>query len=579
MKKTIFTKLFFAFLFIISLLSTLILLYTFNTIRSHYIQNLTNNLQNIGTALLLKVSPLFGESRFDELDGLVKQLGSRIETRITVIDREGIVVADSEEDPAMMENHKFRPEVLQVLQGEVGTSLRFSTTVREEMLYVALPVERQGETGAVLRVSLFLRDINRLLGSLTRNILYCALIIALVSLLGAFVFSRDLSKPIHELNVASHRLAAGDFTARVFLRNRDGELKDLGDSFNAMVEKIRELFTELSLKKDQLNSIISSIQEGLLVFDKNGTIVLSNESFKKIIQESAIEGKYYWEVVRVPQFGELIKKVTEEGKSYVAEELQLQDKFFICSVTFLGFREETVVILYDITEMKHVEKIKKDFVVNVSHELRTPLTAIKGFVETLEESVDEENRHYVDIIRRNTDRLVNIVKDLLVLSELEERGTTLELEAVDLGEMVERIARLFDSRMKEKHIRQLVEIEEAIPPVRVDTFKLEQALINLIDNAVKYTEQGTIAILVKAKDNRVMIEIRDTGIGIPEEHIPRIFERFYVVDKSRSKRLGGTGLGLSIVKHIVLLHNGTMQVTSTPSQGTVFSIMLPINPS
>ena len=415
-------------------------------------------------------------------------------------------------------------------------------------------------------MSLFLKDINSLINSLKRNIFFSALIIALISLLGALIFSRSLSKPISELNAASHKVATGDFNVRVFLKNRD-EIKELGDSFNYMVEKIRELFTELSLKKEQLNSIISSIQEGLLVFDKNGKIILSNDSFKKIIDESDIEGKYYWEAVRVPQFSDLIKKVTGGGRNYVAEELPLQDKCFICSVTFLESREETVVILYDITEMKNVEKIKKDFVVNVSHELRTPLTAIKGFVETLEESVEEENRNYVEIIKRNTDRLINIVEDLLVLSELEEKVTTLELEEVHLKEMIERILKIFEPRMKEKGLRLELQIEDAVPLIMADAFKLEQALINLIDNAVKYTEQGTIAISLKHLDNQVMIEIKDTGIGIPEEHIPRLFERFYVVDKSRSKRLGGTGLGLSIVKHIVLLHNGTLQVKSPPTQG------------
>ena len=379
------------------------------------------------------------------------------------------------------------------------------------------------------------------------------------------------------MNAAAHKVAAGDFNVRVFLKSRD-EIKELGDSFNYMVEKIRELFTELSLKKEQLNSIISSIQEGLLVFDKNGKIILSNDSFKKIIDESDIEDKYYWEAVRVPQFSDLIKKVTEEERNYVAEELPLKDKFFICSVTFLESREETVVILSDITQMKNVEKIKKDFVVNVSHELRTPLTAIKGFVETLEESVEEENRNFVEIIKRNTDRLINIVEDLLVLSELEEKGTTLELEEVHLKEMIERILKIFEPRMKEKGLNLELHVEDALPLIMADAFKLEQALINLIDNAVKYTDQGTIAISLKHLDKQVMIEIKDTGIGIPEEHIPRLFERFYVVDKSRSKRLGGTGLGLSIVKHIVLLHNGTLQVKSLPSQGTTFSISLPTNP-
>ena len=575
MRKSIFVKLFCAYLLVVALLSALILIFSFKTIRNHYIETLTNDLKNLGTSLLLKTTPLFEEKRFEELDGLVKRLGKDINTRITIIDAEGFVVADSEKNPKLMENHKTRPEIFQVLKGRVATSLRFSSTIKEEMLYVALPIEQSGYTLGVLRVSLFLKDINRLLGSLKINIIYSALIIALISLLCALIFARSLSKPIRELSSASRKVASGDFNARVFLKRRD-ELKELADSFNYMTEQIRTLFTQLSHQKEELNSIISSIQEGLLVFDRNGKIVLSNESFKKFIQCSEIEGKFYWEALREPQFGELIKKVRKDKKNYV-EELIVNDKVFLCSTTFLSTREEVVVILYDITEMKNVEKIKKDFVVNVSHELRTPLTAIKGFVETLEEGIDEKNRRYVDIIRRHTDRLINIVKDLLLLSQLEEKGTTLELEEVDLGNLIERILKIFEPRMREKNLKRELKIKDDLPLIKADSFKLEQALINLLDNAINYTERGIITISLKHRDHQVVIEVQDTGIGIPDEHIPRIFERFYVADKSRSKMLGGTGLGLSIVKHILLLHNGTIDVKSTPGEGTTFSITLPIN--
>ena len=562
----------------VAMLSALILVFSFNTIRNHYIETFANDLKNLGTSLLLQTTPLFEEKRFEELDGLVKRLGKDINTRITIIDAEGFVVADSEENPKLMENHKLRPEILQVLKGKVGTSLRFSSTVKEEMLYVALPIERNENIFGVVRVSLFLKDINRLLGSLKINIIYSALIIALISLLCALIFTRSLSKPIRELTRASRKVASGDFDVRVFLKNRD-ELKELADSFNYMTEQIRTLFSQLSRQKEQLNSIISSIQEGLLVCDKHGKIILSNESFKKFIQCSDIEGKFYWEAVREPQFSELVKKVRDEKRNYVFEELLMYEKVFLCSTTFLSSREETVVILYDITEMKNVEKIKKDFVVNVSHELRTPLTAIKGFVETLEEGIDEKNRRYVGIIRRHTDRLINIVKDLLLLSQLEEKGTTLELEEVDLEKLIERILKIFEPRMREKDLKQELTLEDDLPLIKADPFKLEQAFINLIDNAINYTERGIIALSLKYRDHQVVIEVQDTGIGISDEHIPRIFERFYVADKSRSKMLGGTGLGLSIVKHIVLLHNGAIDVKSTPGEGTTFSITLPINPS
>ena len=577
MIKSLFGKLFSAYLLIILFVCLLMLFVSFNSFRNYSITIHTHDLHNLATVLLPQVTPLFLENKGKELDNLVKGLGPGINTRITIVNSDGAVVADSEKDPGLMENHRFRPEILQVLEGEPGTSIRYSSTVKEEMLYVAVPIPGPEKTAGVLRVSLFLADFNKLFSQVQRSIVYSAIGLSLIALLAAFLFSRNAARPVRELSAASRRLASGDFTTRVFIQDA-GEIQDLAASFNYMIDEINKLFSRISDQGDQLRSIISSIQEGLLVFDHKGKITLGNESFKKIVQNGSLEGKFYWEVVRIPRFNELIKKVQEDKVGYRVEELSLHDTTFLCSISYLPEREETVVILSDITAMKRVEGMKKDFVVNVSHELRTPLTAIKGFVDTLEETVDGTNKHYVDIIKRHTDRLVNIVKDLLTLSELEERETTLALEDVNPEELIRRISLLFEARMREKGLVWTWNIEPNISSIKADSFKLEQALINLIDNAMKYTECGSVTLSLKHRNGQVVIEVSDTGIGIPEEHRSRIFERFYVVDKSRSKRLGGTGLGLSIVKHIVLLHNGTIEVHSTPSHGTTFSICLPVNP-
>ncbi len=575
LKQSIFAKIFSGYVLITLLLSFLILLFAFKTIRDYHIRSLADDLKNLGITVRLKIAPLLPQKNFQEIDVLVKQLGNDINTRITVIDAQGVVLADSESDPSLMESHKTRPEISQALQGSAGTSLRYSTTVRKEMLYVAVPIE-QGEIiiGAV-RTSLFLEDINSLLVELKLKIAQVALIILGISLIGAGLFSRSLSRPIRELSAAARRTAARDFSARVFLKNKD-ELKDLADSFNYMNSEISALVTELSSQKDKLKGIISSIQEGLAVFDSEGKIILSNESFERMIQEENVAGRFYWEVLRSPTFGELIKKALREKKNRI-EEIELYDKVFLCSATFLRSRKEVVAIFHDITASKRVEKIKKDFVVNISHELRTPLTAVKGFVETLEEQVDEENLRYVEIIKRHTDRLIYIVQDLLALSELEESGVTLELEDVDMSDVLENVLGIFEQKLQDKGITLKREVEPDLPCLKGDPFKLEQMFINLIDNAINYTEKGSIVISIGRKDNRIMIQVRDTGNGIPEDDLPRIFERFYVVDKSRSRRLGGTGLGLSIVKHIVLLHNGAIDVESKPGTGTIFSISFPLS--
>ena len=574
--RSIFFKIFAGYLLITGALTTSILLFSFKTVRNHHINTLTDNLYNLGTGLNLKITPLLEENQYEKLDSMVKDLGKQIKTRITIIEPGGIVLADSEKNPKLMENHRTRPEIIQALKGKTGKSVRYSTTVKEEMLYVALPMERGGKILGVLRVSLFLKDINRLLNRLKLNLFYIAMIVLVISLLGALVFSRSLSKPIRELSVASRRVASGDFDVRVFLRRRD-ELRDLADNFNYMAGQIKKLFAELSGQKEELNSIISYLQEGLMVVDKGGKIILTNESFEKIVKSNHIDGKFYWEVVRNPKFGELMKKVAYEKRNLV-EEVEFYNRFFLCSATFLKLQEEVVVILHDITEIKNLEKIKKDFVVNASHELRTPLTAIKGFTETLEE-VDEKNQHYLDIIKRHTDRLINIVDDLILLEELEERGTKLELEEVDVKDVVANVLKIFEPKLKEKNLVVKSTADDNLLAIRADPFKLEQLFLNLIDNAIKYTEKGEIRIALKQRDDQIMIEIADTGIGISEEHQPRVFERFYVVDKARSRRFGGTGLGLAIAKHIVLLHNGTIDLESSPGVGTKFKIILPVNPS
>jgi two-component system phosphate regulon sensor histidine kinase PhoR len=472
-----------------------------------------------------------------------------------------------------MENHKTRPEISQALANTVGSFSRYSTTIREDMLYVALPISENGKIIGIVRLSVLLKDLHHLLAMLKKEILKSEVIIIVICLVGAFIFLRSLTRPIKKLTTAFQKVSSGDFETKVYLKRND-EVKQLADSFNLMTDQIKTLFDEVSFQKDNLNSIFASIQEGFAVLDEKGRIILCNESFKKITQDSTANEKLSWEVIRGVTFGELVKKVRETRQN-LSEELELNGKFYLCSATFVASREQIIIVFSDITGAKNMEKIKKDFVVNVSHELRTPLTAIKGFAETLEDEANENTKTYAEVIRRNTDRLINIVQDLSLLSELEEKGRKLESEEVDLQHLADNVIRIFKSRLTEKGLDFQIKVEDGLPNIKGDAFKLEQMLINLLDNAIKYTEKGTIVLALKRKDGAVEIIVEDTGIGIPKEHLTRIFERFYVVDKSRSKKLGGTGLGLSIVKHIVLAHKGTIDVKSSLAKGTTFTINLP----
>ena len=575
MKVSIFARIFGSCVLITVVLSVAIPLLSFKTIRTLYIDVYAENLKNLAITLRPGISALAAQRKFPELDAFVKSLRKQIHARITVIEKDGVVVADSEKDPKTMENHKARPEVVEALSGSLGKSQRFSVTVEEEMLYVALPIENESRIFGAIRLSVFLKQINALLSQIKAAIFWVAFIITIISLIFALIVSRSISSPIKKLVRAANSLSRGDFNTRVFLKEND-ELKELADSFNDMASRMDGLFREISDSNEELHTVISSIQEMLLVFDREEKIKLSNESFKKVTGTDAVEGKFYWEVLRSPEFADLVKKVKTE-KQHSSADVKLNDRIFLCSITFLASTDELVAVFHDITEFKNLEQIKKDFIANMSHEVRTPLTAIKGFVETLETEEEIKNTRYIEIIKRHTDRLMNIVNDLLLLSELEDRGARIELEDVSLQKMVENVSRIFEQRIKEKGLEFTVEATEDVPVIKADPFKLEQMFINLIDNAIKYTEKGEIIVSLHNSPPNVSVAVSDTGIGIPAEHLQRIFERFYVVDKSRSKKLGGTGLGLSIVKHIVLLHNGKIEVESTAGRGTTFTILLPVN--
>jgi len=573
MRNSLFSKVFSGYLVIICILLLFVPFISFKLIRSYYINTLTENLKNIAITTSPQIVAFLDGRHHIELDTFLKNLKDKINARITIIDKEGAVLADSEKDPTTMESHKIRPEVIDALSAGVGKSMRFSITLEEEMLYVALPIEQSSKVLGVVRMSIPLKQINSLLYELQFRIIIAIAIITLLSIAIAFLLSRGLSKPVSTLVQAAKNLAKGDFHTRVYLQ-AGGELKELETSFNEMAGKMEGLFGSLSRRNEELDTIVSSIQEILLVLDKDGRIKLTNESFKKALDNEEVQDKFYWEVMRCPDFSELIKKVMEERKNHI-QEIEFRDKNYLCSVTFLSSKEEMVAVLYDITELKNLEQMKKDFVANMSHELRTPLTAIKGLVETLEEEEEIKNAQYLEIIKRHTDRLMNIVNDLLVLSELEQTGSALVIENVNLVSLAENILKVFEQVAKEKGIQLKLSAGDGPKTIQADPFKLEQMFINLLDNAIKYTEKGKASISLRQEDSKSIIEIQDTGIGIPGSHLPRIFERFYVVDKSRSKKLGGTGLGLSIVKHIVLLHGGTIDLESSLGMGTKFTITLP----
>lgn len=577
MKQRIFLRAFAGYVALSMLAVLVFAFYTLRVARGISHDSLTRGLESAARTALVSVAPLIGQGRSAALDGLTAAVGREGRVRLTVINPGGVVLADSQQDPATMENHSDRPEVAVALNGEVGTSSRFSGTVRRWMIYVAVPVkDAGGGVRGVVRASTYAEELEALSrrgrGSLT---LFASVLLA-ACLLSALLLSRTISSPLRDLAQVVGRFAAGDFGARLHLRRRD-EVKALADSFNAMGERVQSLFEERARRVQELDGIFSSVQQGILVLDRDGRIVRSNKGFEKLAGSLPVEGRTLWEVVRAPRLTEIVQQARVTGHRQ-SEEVEIGDKSVHCTVERMGEREELIVVLNDTSDLRRLEAVKRDFVVNASHELRTPLTSIMGSLEMLQGALRGESARWVETIRRNAERMTAIVKDLLLLSGLEARGAELSADRLDLERLIRDVTGMFAHRAETQGTGLVLDMPSRLPPITADAYLLEQVLVNLIDNALKFTEEGEVRLTCAPEGtDKVRIEVSDTGVGIPEESLSRVFERFYVVDKSRSRKLGGTGLGLAIAKHIVQSHAGTIDVESTVGKGTRFIVLLPLD--
>lgn len=576
-------KQFLRYFFIIVITASLIVFLASREIKKHYLTTLESNLEHQAELVKRMVTDLMTSEDVKEIDALVKVIGKKINTRITIIKKDGMVIGDSEKDPYKMENHSTRPEIIQALQDTVGSKIRYSSTIKENMLYVAIPIKENDKMLGVVRTSSFIPEIKKSLGTINQKIIYTTIVLAIFALLFSILSSRTFTKPIKEIANAAEKIKNGNFATRTFTKRKD-ELGELSNALNEMARELQRLFTNLNLEREELQAILSSMVEGLVVINKDGKIVLSNKQFLDIINvfngKQIIE-KTYWEIFQNIEINNFIKSIFQDGRAKICE-VRLGENIYLVSgcLTSDTIEKKLIIVLHNITEIKQVEKVKADFIANVAHELKTPLTSIKGYTETLEHELVStfaatKQLHFLKIIKRNTDRLINIVSDLLILSNLESNQQSMEIKKVALKEIIADTVKIFDEQLKEKKLTLDINVSQKIPKMNADPFLIEQMLINLIDNAIKYTEKGIITLKVYQISDEIIIQVQDTGIGIPGKDILRIFERFYVVDKSRSREFGGTGLGLSIVKHIVLAHKGKIDVESEIGKGSKFIITFP----
>lgn len=574
MIKKFSSKIFLVLLTVVVLLTTSIIYFSYRTIEQSFYESLIEELTNHNIIISPVAKSYLQENDIIGLRNLINGYSDNINARLTVMDTDGFVLAESKNDSEKMENHSNRPEVIGAIAGEISVAERYSQTLGETMIYVAMPIEDRGKTIGVIRTSFFNSKFNLLMSRLLRDMVSISVVIILVALIIILIFSRNITKPLNQLSLAASRVASGDFNTKVKMRGQD-EISELSLSFNNMTKRIKKLFDKVISQKEELDALIYTIKEGLVLLKKNGQIVLFNEAFKRIAAKTNISGYNIESVLDHPELKKIIK---EAKKKYLPQtkEIEINNNYYLVSSNILSTKDEIVLLFHNITEIKQFEEIKKDFVVNVSHELRTPLTAIKGFVETIEEDIPPDQKYYLSIISRHTDRLIRIVNDLLTLSELEQDRLKLDISSVDMKDMFDYTLKLFEFKLKDKDLVLNYEADDEIPHIDADRYRIEQVLINLLENAIKYTDKGEIDVRLSSNLSHLTFEIGDSGIGIPKEDQSRIFERFYIVDKSRSRRVGGTGLGLSIVKHIIALHHGEIFLESDIGKGTRFTITLPL---
>jgi two-component system, OmpR family, phosphate regulon sensor histidine kinase PhoR len=588
-------KIFLSYLVLVILLSASFYFYSSAELRRFYIANLSERMDR-DAHLLNRLLPL-GQQGAD-FDALCRQLGDDLALRITVIADDGKVLCDSSESSAQMENHAKRPEVAEALQRGLGDATRYSTTVQFEMLYHAFSQDRAGQK-RIVRIAKPLKEVEGAIRANRASVLTGLFLAAAIGLILAWLFSGYLSHRFQRLQQFAAQIAQGSFPEDFFPSRSRDEISLLEQRLDDMGQKIRDNLRQLTTEKEKVDSILRCMIEGVLVLDSKGQVLLINEQARSMFHVSAerdIYGASMLEISRHPEVHKILEEVLnfDFSAQRYSKQVELDDnRWFRVNAGRLrnpqGDPLGSILVFHDVTDLKRFESMRSDFVANVSHELRTPLTAIRGYVETLLDtppSEPEDSRQFLRIIDRHSERLSRLTEDLLTLSDLESGNIQLTIQSLDANQLIQRVLEVFWDRAAKKKIKLNQRPEPDLPKLLGDTDRLQQLFINLVDNAIKYTPDGgavtlTAARIVQVNGTQPMVEIvvTDTGPGIPDKDLPRITERFYRVDKARSRDLGGTGLGLAIVKHIAQAHHGELEIESVIGSGTNVRVRLPAAPS
>ena len=528
------------------------------------------------------------------IDSLCKNLGEQIQTRITVILHSGEVIGDSFARVETMENHRKRPEIKAALSGEKSMAVRYSPTLDKNMMYLALPIVYNRSEFAVIRTAVSISDIDAKIEAMRNSIALVLVLTTMAAALASLYVSRRITKPVEQMRQGAQAFSKGNLTNRLSYPDTE-ELSQLAGAMNFMASELNKKIMDVRNRSRELEAVHTSMEEGVIAINGQEQIITINKAAAKIFDFSpeTLKTKHVLEVARNYDLQVFIKKALATAEPVEDDIVIDADERMVLNIHSTALydthdkRMGTLIIFRDITRIRLLETMHKDFAANVSHELKTPLTTIKGFIETLlqmtadssgapdQESAAQYSR-FLGIIEKNVNRMVRLIDDLLALSRLERlKGTDIQLETHLLAGSIQKVVRFCADRAQARGVTMEVHCPDAIAGL-VDPTLMEQAVFNLVDNAIKYSGEGAcITIHVELKAPNIEIQVKDTGQGIDAAHLPKIFNRFYRVDKGRSRDQGGTGLGLAIVKHIVQYHNGRIEVESRRGKGTCFSITIP----
>lgn len=559
------------------------------TLRNSYEAEGYKELQDLSRALLLQPLRLSAiPPQTPEDIAALRDWMNRAATagaRVTVISSEGTVLADSSSEPATMESHAQRPEVVQALQSGEGRSTRYSVSLKRPLMYYAKREEQPGGKPLLIRLALPTDGIDDALGKFRTRLWLSLLLILLLAGAISLLISRSFTDRIERLREFSRRVAEGDF--RPLPADGKGDsLEALGSSLNQTAERLDRTIRTLTEERNLSSAILGSMVEGVAVVNGAERLVFANPGFAEILglDVPPVAGSSLLEIVRQRELIDAVRRVLA-GEPRVESEIitgTLRQHFFAATVASVraGETSGAVIVLHDITALRKLERIRRDFVANVSHEFRTPLTAIQGFSETLIAGAinDPNNRdRFLAIILDHSRRLARLTEDLLRLSEMDAERLELEIRRVGVAQLVESCYETAQRRATEKGLYLSLQLPPSMPDVAGDTRRLQEVLQNLLDNAIQYTlPGGKIILSAETKNDEVILTVSDTGIGVPQADQPRIFERFYRVDAARSREAGGTGLGLSIAKHLIEAHGGRLWVESEIGVGSKFHFSVPV---